>query len=504
MRFNRKYHIVAIALAIVCLFNACSKKFDLQPADGIIGPNFWNTKEQVHAAVIGCYASLMGDPDNSDKSLAETLFTWGELRGDMITASLGAKAEDLEIMGVNTQSTNAIVNWRPLYKIINYCNTVIDYAPKVLEKDPTFTQEMLNGYMAEVKAIRALMYFYLVRSFGDVPLKLKSTTSDDEIVQLAKSSQQEVLNAIVKDLNEAEPLAVLSYGNQATDKGRITRYTINTIQADVDLWMENYTDAAAACDKVINSRRFGLLASSAAWFTNLFRNGNSVESIFEIEFDQQKLNTFYTMLGLASRRFIASNKVMDMIYTTTPNFLTNTLDIRSDGASVRASDNVIWKYIGANATDMITPDGSYTHWFFYRYSDVLLMKAEALAQMQGRGQEALDLVMAVRQRAGAPEATNSNPDVNSVNQLSLFVLDERARELAFEGKRWYDVLRYCKKNNYENIAYLQDFVSNLVPANSVRTVQAKMLDHNSHYFPIYTYELQTNKLLVQNPFYKNQ
>ncbi|MCH5685421.1 RagB/SusD family nutrient uptake outer membrane protein [Niabella sp. W65] len=76
------------------------------------------------------------------------------------------------------------------------------------------------------------------------------------------------------------------------------------------------------------------------------------------------------------------------------------------------------------------------------------------------------------------------------------------QEFAFEGKRWYDVLRYVKKNNYSNIAYLQEMVAGIVPASSVRTAQAKMLDHNSHYFPIYFYELQTNKHLVQNPFYK--
>jgi hypothetical protein len=72
----------------------------------------------------------------------------------------------------------------------------------------------------------------------------------------------------------------------------------------------------------------------------------------------------------------------------------------------------------------------------------------------------------------------------------------------FEGKRWYDVLRYVKRNNYEHISYLQDMISGIVPANMVRTAQAKMLDHNSHYFPIYQYELQTNKALVQNSFYK--
>lgn len=499
MRF-RNIYFFSFLLMILCA--SCSKMFDQQPQDGIIRDNYWKTKEQVHAAVIGVYASLMGDPDDNAKNLDITLFKWGELRGDMIASSLGTTSDDLEVMNMTTQTANKVVDWSPVYKIINLCNTVIAYAPDVLNYDQTFTQDMLNGYIGEMKALRALMYFYLVRSFGDVPLKLEPTSNDDEIVQIAKSPQSVVLAQIVKDLTDAEPLAVTTYGNQATDKGRITRYTVETIQADVDLWMENYTDAVTACDKVINSKKFGLVPNTSAWYTNLYRTGNSSEGIFEIQFDQQKLNDFYSMFGVSSKEFIASNKVMDEIYTTDVNDSTNAEDIRGAGASVRAEDNVIWKYIGSNADDMIGTSDSYTHWFFYRYADVLMMKAEALAQIAGRGQEALDLVNIIRHRAGAPESTNETPDVNNVDELSRYILEERAREFAFEGKRWYDVLRYAKKNNYANISYLQDFVAALVPANTVRLVKEKLLDHNSHYFPIYTYELQTNKLLTQNPFYQ--
>lgn len=496
-------YLFILSVLFIGGLSSCAKKFDLIPPDGIIRENYWQTKEQVHAAVIGCYAALMGGGTSAaTRGPAETFFIWGEIRGDMVTSSLGTRAEENEIFDISTQPTNTIVDWRPIYSIINYCNTVLDYAPSVLEKDQTFTQDMLNGYMAEARTLRALMYFYLVRSFGDVPLKLKSTSSDEDIVQLAKSTQPEILTQIVKDLAEAEPAAVVTYGD-VRDKGRITRYTINTIQADVALWMENYTAAITACDKVINSRRFGLIASSAAWFNTLYRTGNSNESIFEIQFNQQKLNSFYSMHAIPStRRYIAANRVMDQIFTTEPNLFSGLPDIRSNGASVRAEDNVIWKYIGANNEDMIAQADSYTHWFFYRYADVLLMKAEALAQLDGRGAEALGLVNQVRARALAPEGTNNNPDITNKEELSLFILQERAREFAFEGKRWYDVLRYVKKNNYSNIAYLQDMVAGIVPASSVRTAQAKMLDHNSHYFPIYFYELQTNKQLIQNPFYK--
>lgn len=501
---QRTFSVVCTCLLLSLLLPSCKKWLDLKPVDGIIRENFWKTKEDVRAGVIGCYASLLGDPTASststDRSLVETLFLWGEIRADMMAPSLGTTNEQYQVMSVSTVSSNSIVDWSDVYRTINYCNTVIDYAPAVLSSDKTLTQNVLDGYVAEAKAMRALMYFYLVRSFGAVPLKLVATSSDQQIQILAKSTQQQVLDQIVKDLTEAEPTILVSYGDNITDKGRITRYAVNAMQADVYLWEEKYSDALTACDKVIASKQFGLIAPGSAWFSTLYRNGNSNESIFEFQFNAQKPNLQYVLCATAKRQFVAANRVMDQVYgSDNVNYFK---DIRGDGGSVRASDNLIWKFIGINSNDAIaTAADSYTHWFVYRYADILLMKAEALAQL-GNGTEALSLVQQIRNRAQALSTTNTSPNPANVNEVSLFILQERAREFMFEGKRWYDVLRYVKKNNYANIAYLQDLVSGTVPASSVRTAQAKMLDHNSHYFPISIYEIQTNTNLVQNPFYQ--
>ncbi|WP_225974314.1 RagB/SusD family nutrient uptake outer membrane protein [Arachidicoccus ginsenosidivorans] len=152
-------NIYLISTLLLMILGSCSKMLDQQPEDGIIRNNYWKTKEQVHAAVIGVYASLMGDPSNGAKNLDITLFKWGELRGDMLAASLGASSNDIEVMNMTTQTANPIVDWSPVYKIINLCNTVIAYAPSVLENDQTFTKDMLNGYIGEMKTLRALMYF---------------------------------------------------------------------------------------------------------------------------------------------------------------------------------------------------------------------------------------------------------------------------------------------------------------------------------------------------------
>lgn len=488
-------------LLLILPFASCKKWLDLQPVDGITGGEYWKTKEQVQAAVTGIYASLTGSATGA-RSAAESFFLWGELRADMITSTIGTTNEQIDVINVNILPNNTIVNWRGIYQTINYCNTVIDFAPKVLDRDQTFTQDALNKYLSEAKAIRALMYFYLARTFDQVPLVLKATASDKDIVQLAKSSQADVLTQVIKDLNDAEAYAVTDYGDRASNKGRITKYAINAIQADVYLWQEKYNECIAACNKVIASAQFGLIdgASPSTWYTTLYANGNSNESIFELQFDNQKLNTFYPLFMTSGRKFLASNSVMADIYTVDYINPLN-VDIRGDGAAVRSTDNVIWKYVGLNNTVARAQEESYAHWIFYRFADILLMKAEANNEL-GNGQQALDILTQIRARARALAGTNPNPAANDKLGIQDFILDERAREFAFEGKRWYDLLRNARRNNYQRLDILLDMVARTVPPNRQQSAIAKFRDHNCHYLPIYTYELQTDKLLVQNPFYK--
>ncbi|MVT12390.1 RagB/SusD family nutrient uptake outer membrane protein [Chitinophaga tropicalis] len=486
-------------IMFLCLGTSCNKWLDVKPQDGIIRDNYWQNKEQLQAAVIGCYASLL------DNSLVQNLFVWGELRADMVAATLNAAIDEVNIMEANILATNYYTSWAPLYRTINYCNTVITYAAQVMETDKTLTQQQLDAYLSEAYAMRALMYFYLLRSFGEVPLQLKATSGDGTLEQLKKSSQQEVHAQIMKDLAFAEQHAVETYGNVITDKGRITKYTVYAIEADAYLWMEQYDNCIAACDKIINSNRFGLMDGSAQaqWFNSVFFTGNSNESIFEFQFDQQKQNPFYFMFGAANNRFIGSPRVMDEVYGIDLIDATKK-DIRGDGGSIRAADQMIWKFAGASSGTTMQVRGateSYAHWFVYRYADVLLLKAEALAWVN-KGQEALDLVKVIRDRARALVLTERTPDPLSPVDVSSYILEERAREFAFEGKRWYDVLRNAKRNNYSYLSIMLDMVAMNAPGNMQQSILSKYRDVRSHYFPINQYELQADKLLEQNPYYQ--
>ena len=103
-----------------------------------------------------------------------------------------------------------------------------------------------------------------------------------------------------------------------------------------------------------------------------------------------------------------------------------------------------------SATALRATDQSFAHWFFYRYADVLLMKAEALNET-GAGAEALNIIYNVRKRANALDATDLSPTPADKTLIQDFILQERSREFCFEGKRWYDILRFAKRSNYARL-----------------------------------------------------
>lgn len=511
--------ILLLCLVLLCTTaSSCKKWLELKPEDGLIDQEYWQTKEQLKAAVMGCYASLL---KGSSMPLAKYLFIWGELRGDQVTTGSDAggdedisslnnlKRDELYMLRTELSSTNQLVNWEAVYKTINYCNDVIQNGPKVLESDKTLTETQFKAYLSEAYALRGLMYFYLLRNFKEVPLKLNVTESDTDIEQLPKSKEEDIYKQIIADVKYAADNALETYGTMASDRGRITKYTAYTILADAYLWMEDYQNCIDACDKVIASKRYQLFpigTQQEDWYNSVFYNGNSVEGIFEFQFDKQVSNPFWDMFGSASKEFKAVNAIAEGDLFGVDVLDPNNRDIRGNNTSMSEATSAIVKYTGDR-----TSSTSFSHWFVYRYSDVLLMKAEALVWLnpgnETNNATAIDIVNNLRMVRNALPALNSGTveiplPTASTSEISRFVFNERAREFAFEGKRWYDILRNAKRNNYENEQLLLNIVAAKAIPSKQQTVINKYKDHRSHYLPIYFNELQTNKALVQNPFYQ--
>jgi hypothetical protein len=480
----KKYIYITFLLAV--LFNmGCEDSLELLPPDGLVKNEYWKSKEDVEATLMGAY--------NGFADIDDRLFYYGEIRGDLLIDDNNLQTDLRNIMYSNVYPWNEWVEWKPLYEIINYANTVLKYSDGVRDEDPTFTDYAYEAFNAEAVFLRSLAYFYLVRSFNDIPLVLKPFDSDEENFFLSKTESEVVLDSISNHLIDILPLIPEEHESIEKTKGRATRAAVNALLADIALWRFDYEQCINYVENIENSELYGLLPG-ANWFT-IYSVGNTLEGIFEIQFNSQlgQNNSLFDITNENQNRLLASDYAMSILS------ISQTEELVRGPASV-TENQLIWKYVGQSPDGQSKRSGATdesANWIVYRYADVLLMKAEALSQL-GRYEEAINIVNDIRTRAFISPIT-SYP--NSASGVEDIILEERARELAFEGKRWYDLLRMGRRNNYERKEDLIQILIRNVPATQKRVLATKLNDPNGWYLPVHIDEIENNTNLDQNPYY---
>lgn len=458
---------------------SCKKYLNQVPENSLTRDQFFKTEADANAAIMGVYDAL--------QACTEKFITWGEFRADLISP---LSNNDITYPYYELFENNRVASvWAHPYNLIGRANIVIEKVPEVPALDYRFTQEESNGIVAEALFMRALAYFYLVRTFKDVPLVLQPPSSDAVNYLVPKATADSVLNQIEADLAIAEKDIPVQYAKDAETKGRVTKGAVNALQADVYLWRAKYDEAAAAAKKVLDNERYKLVRGDN-WF-NIFSQKNSTESIFEIQYDYQLSET-------NSLRGISGNFIMNPVLFS---YFDGEKDLlRGLNRTYReAGSRTYWKYTGLN-TDNIERPTNDPNFIIYRLPDVMLMRAEALAHL---GTEAKDeagaLVNAVRKRVALDpyDFLDANAPLNLFLDL---IMKERAMELAMEGKRWFDLVRVATNENQPDF-----LISRVVAARTVAEraqMRARIIDPRGWYLPIHRDELNKNPRLEQNPYYR--
>lgn len=487
MRKQIKYLIVVLMIFTQI---SCKDWMELIPPGGLIREEFWKTRADVDAVLMAAYSDF--------SSMDRNLFLYGELRGDMLQAASSLGGNERKVMENNIYPDNGFASWENFYKVINYCNEVIVNAPKVQEIDNTFTDYQMQGLMSEAYFLRSLAYFYLVRLFNEVPLVLEPSESDDTEFYVKKESEETVLNQIVKDLEANRAFAPSeSFKTLKENKGRASKAAFDALLADIALWRFDYDNVIKYVNQIEITKKF-VLMPSGRWF-ELFYPGNSLESIMEFQFDgnMQQNNSTYDLTSRNSNQLKPSQKAMEMLSFEFASEL-----VRGEDASIRKygeDDFIIWKYVGQAPDGQSARSGSQqfsANWILYRYADVLLMKAEALSQ-KGDYVSAYRIINEIRERAGVGAISIAN----TPTAYEDAILEERALELAFEGKRWFDLLRMGRRNNYARKSKLIDIIVSNVPSTQKRILATKLTNPNGWYLPVLEDEIERNKNLSQNPYY---
>jgi hypothetical protein len=482
----------------------------LYPEDDIVEEDFWKTGNQVESVVISCYRFLTSD------AVMNRIIWWGELRSDNFTPAR-ANNDENQVINANILATNSITVWDDFYKIINICNLVVEKAPAARELDLNFRQDDLEAYLAEVLTIRSLCYFYLIRTFGEVPLILKATQNESQNFDTSQSSEREILDRIIHDLLQAEAYARIEWSTARQTKGRVTKNAVRSLLADVYLWDKQYAACISACDRVLlDQYAFLELIDGERMYREIFYTGNASESIFELNFtingqaNNATANFYGNINKNASGRFYASGTLLES-YNRAVQF-----DYRGKDFILPATstEHRIFKYEGADtpvdfddasqSTARYRANASTANWIFYRLPDIYLMKAEALSEQSAAEndlKEALALVNLVYERATLKKDSKLYEDYSSPDKIKSLILEERRREFAFEGKRWFDLLRKVRKDGTTEYAWT--LLENKYPEN-LSLVKSKMSMIEAWYLPINQTQMNLNKNLHQNAYYKTQ
>lgn len=476
---------------------SCSDFLDLRPegttpAEGIDYSNPDNVFKPVSAA----YASLRSGNAHSFPYIC--MF---EITSD--NADKGSSPEDnpsaQAFDDFTLDPSNYILNdlWSGYYDIVSAANNAISQMPLFREAiQNAETRVEIDRCEAESRVIRAYAYFNLVRAFGRVPIVDEVLTSE-ELASLRQSDPEQIYDFISDDLDYAISVLPVSYPSDYA--GRITSYTAMAIKAKAMMYAGNWNQVASLTDQIILSGRYGLLADFREVFS--LDGENSKESLFEIQ-----SSTLGNVTGSAP--------YMEYAYVQGPRgnspaniqgwgFCTPSDDLISffnaRGEVVRPATTLLYRGTTTPEGDKILPTCTnpvyngkcympsyYNNWSYngygfdynvriLRYSDVLLMYAEALlngAPVGSCGLSALDAVNLVRERAEIP----------LLSALSLEdVWDERRAELALEEDRFFDLIR---------------------TGQATQVLAGKgYVDGKNNLFPIPANQRQLNPELEQNPGY---
>jgi starch-binding outer membrane protein, SusD/RagB family len=508
-----------IYISVIGIFSltACSEDFlELVPDSSVTSGNFYKTEPQFNQALTGAYASV--------REVKGSVAAWsmGEMRSDNThlefnVTNRGPQYIEREYADFfMDESTSGLIasKYNSSYVGIGRINSILEQISTVGLSD-----QFVDGITGQAKFLRALFYFDLVRYFGGVPLYIKAVKGADDAF-LPRSSAEEVYKVIIADLQEAiQKLPETKF----PQSGKATKGAARMLLADVYLTLKNYPLAEAEL-KSITQMGYSLLPDYASAFS--LSHKNSVESINEVQYQQgnqgQQSNFLYHFLPLAADvskiTGIASQNrqgggwntpTFEMIESYEPgdkrleasigiaegtgvvgNMFIEAVKspVGYTAASGKRVYPFIKKYAHAHSLEQNTDD----NFPIYRYSDALLSLAEVLNE-QGKSADALPYLNLVRSRAGLASVTETNQAL-----LRDIIAHERRMELAFENKRWLDLVRTGKAIEVmnKNGQYVKAFHAgeSYLPDISYKLTPNRLL------FPIPNREILIGKL-EQNPGY---
>jgi hypothetical protein len=517
---------IAHLLAVVAISIASCTKLDENPKSFISEDNYYKTKNDADAAVNAIYYALNGP--NGTQVPYNVLFVTGmDFMSDDVLMSLGATNPDVKVQSTLDHTPAALrvkEIWQQHYVAINRANIAIDKIPSIPYNNSS-DSAILKRLVLEAKFLRGFYYLNLVRLFGGVPLVLHETTSlSKQNLLVSRASADTIYNQVIKDFTEAENLpwyypsgdANAGRATGAAAKGflsliYLTRANINeddrpanvsTIATRPD-YLQKAIDKSNEIIKRSN-KYYDLFDDYADVFKKSSKNGK--EHLFSAQFksNANKHGNSYAQrnaaLGIKDKsgvtvvngtlgdapttdllsKFRSVDKRTAVILTST--YTVNGTTYTIDKAQNAGFSQVINKYYDPDVPANLIESGINVP--ILKYSEILLINAEANNELNGPNDEAHLNYNKIRKRAGLSEFTLGSLSKDQFRD-SLY-LDLRIED-THEYKRWFDLIREIDKDG------------NHIMVKTLRAVGKPAAADKHYLYPIPQTEIDINSKLTQNP-----
>jgi len=458
---------IAIFIGIIFAQYSCTEQLELAPVSSISNSSFWKSEDDAKGALYGMYDRLRVIADDN------SIMYWGDGRSEIMGGSFGTGPN---IYWENLLSaSNPGAGWQSMYPIIHHANLILQNVPGIAFR----SEEEKNNIIAQAYTTRAMVYFWITRLWGDAIIVTDPTQSfAPEAIIKERSSVATVFELIKADLDQAISL----FSDDGIPDGRFvwSKPSANTLKADVYLWTAkmlgggdaDLNTALAALNEVENAD-VQLLENYSRVFD--YDNKGNNEILFAIRFAEFESGSNWGLNSYMANGYVPSNldqESTDIIGVLGPGGGDFTISEK-----VRKQFNVADQRRDGTFREVFTVDDAGQKEFYtafaskydgtvsggarlfvddiviYRYADVLLLKAEIKNAL---GQDPTEEMNEIRMRAYGEQFSDFAFTSGSQAENDDAILQERLFEFTFEGKRWFDLLRFGKV--YDLVESMQDKV----------------------------------------------
>ncbi|MBX2925074.1 MAG: RagB/SusD family nutrient uptake outer membrane protein [Chitinophagaceae bacterium] len=478
---------ISISFVLILSAISCSKTLDVDPTSVITTNSFWKTEDDAKGALVGMYIDF--------RNIAEALFTTGDERSEIYTGGVFGGGTYTLFSNAMTPDAPGHADWYGYYRVINSANLLLKNVPGIAFKN----EAAKNNMLAQAYAMRAYVYFAMTKTWGDLVIRTEPTESaDPEVTQKERSPQTEVFTLIKDDIEKS--LQLFSDNSIPSLRSMWSKPAVNALKADVHLWTArmmnggdaDFTKALNACTEV-QSADVQLLPA----FSDLFKytNKGNKETIMNIHFEELEGGNYFWHMWIIGSAVPAniSQQAKDLLLPVGGGqglmVMSNLVreqftkeDRRKNGTYFdvytfdAGGDSTYYTNVCLKGTGIVTSGNRVfaSDMILYRLADILLMKAEA---KNGLNMDPSDEINEVRKRAYGDDY-GDHVFVNGSQEDNYdAILKERLFELAYEGKRWWDLLRFNKA--FELVPTLQtqtdkQYLKLFPIANSVLSLEPKV------------------------------